>query len=158
MVREFLKKLDLPLWRLRERVGRPDKLFPSGGKADGLTDVWFERIGLGPADVTALLDTDWWVLYGYANSAAALADLANAKTLSRRLGVSYTELVELIKIGFMNPEIDNLVVLHRLGLEPHDLDRCLKDDKTLTDPEKSAFPPPLTKLGLSADDLPPPWP
>jgi hypothetical protein len=160
LVRQFLARLELPLWKLREVVGRPENLLASAGSADALTDVWFERMGLGPADVKTLTgEHDWYALYGYADAPTALAELVNAKTLSRRLGVSYKELVELIKTSFVNPAIDSLVVLHRLEVDPHDIERYLNPppQDPLTPSEASAFKARLEGQGLAIKDLQPLW-
>jgi len=159
MVREFLRRLDLPLWKVREHVNRPEKLFAAAGKANGLTDAWFERIGLGPADVAALVDVDWFALYGYSDRTPALTELVNAKTLSRRLGVTYKELTELMKTSFINPEIDSLRVLHRLEVDVHDLERYLNPptQNALTDAERKAFEARLDARGIKANELQPLW-
>ena len=159
-VRAFLKQLNLPLWKLRELVGRPEQLQATAGHADGLTDVWFERIGFGPADVKVLVgDHPWYALYGYADEATALAELESAKTLSRRLGVTYKELVELIKTGFVNPAIDILVVLHKLEVDAHDVDRYFNPllGNALTPTERSAFEAHLTALDLTPSAVQPLW-
>jgi hypothetical protein len=42
--------------------------------------------------------------------------LKSAKALSRRLGVTYKELIEIVKTGFVNPALDGLTVLYKLDL------------------------------------------
>ncbi len=51
----------------------------------------------------------------------ALAELSSAKTLSRRLGVSYKELVELVRTWYVNPHLDALVTLKKLHIEVVDI-------------------------------------
>ena len=51
------------------------------------------------------------------------SNLNSAKALSRRLGISYKELVELILTGFINPKLDALVILRKLGLDLKDIYR-----------------------------------
>ncbi|MFH0730309.1 MAG: hypothetical protein V2B19_28700 [Pseudomonadota bacterium] len=162
MVRAFLNRLELPLWKLREVIGRPEMLQASEGEgmADGLMDIWFERIGLGPCDVKILLGGyQWHTLYGYDDEAAALTELSNAKTLSRQLGVTYQELVELIKTGFVNPALDNMVLLHQLAVDPHDVERYFNPQSpdALTDAERSALEARLNAIGLTEDDLQQLW-
>jgi hypothetical protein len=46
--------------------------------------------------------------------------LNSAKVLSQRLGVSYKELVELVRTGFVNPQLEKLVILRKLRLDIND--------------------------------------
>jgi len=48
--------------------------------------------------------------------AQALAELPNAVTLSRRLGVSYDDLLQLVTSRFVNPELAAVAALPKLGL------------------------------------------
>lgn len=47
--------------------------------------------------------------------------LKSAKNLSRRLGVTYKELVEIIQTGFVNPELVKLALLYKLGVTIRDV-------------------------------------
>jgi peptidoglycan hydrolase-like protein with peptidoglycan-binding domain len=51
----------------------------------------------------------------------ALATLKSAKTLSRHLGVTYKEIVEIVETGFVNPRLTELVILYKLGLDIQDV-------------------------------------
>src|SRR5262249_34519334 len=72
----------------------------------------------------------WPNLYGYDKAgdteASVLAKLKSAKTLSHRLGVSYKELAELVKTSFVNPKLNTLVMLRKLGVEVSDVFRYKK--------------------------------
>ncbi len=48
------------------------------------------------------------------------AMLKSAKALSRRLGVSYKEITEIVQTGFVNPELTKLGLLYKLGRRIHD--------------------------------------
>lgn len=50
----------------------------------------------------------------------ASATLKSAKTLSRRLGVTYKEIAEIVQTGFVNPKLTKLGVLYKLGVSIHD--------------------------------------
>jgi len=97
-VRAFLRQLGIELWQLRARLNRPTALDAGGtGRTDGWRDVWLERLSLSPGDVEVLTAAEnWHVLYGYEDEATALAELVNAKTLARRLDLSYVDLVEMV--------------------------------------------------------------
>jgi hypothetical protein len=159
MVRDFLNQLKLPLWRLRESVVRPSTLGASAsGRVDGWTDVWFERLGLSPADVGAVAAADqWWSLYGYGSADDALKPdaLRNGKTLARRLDITYQELVEIVRTRFLNPHIEDLIVLKNLGVDPATLDRYFGEGPALGSGEKSELDAGLLAQGLQASDLKP---
>jgi hypothetical protein len=53
--------------------------------------------------------------------AAAPALLASAKTLARRLDVTYKEIVEIVKTGFVNPKLVALTLLYKLGVTVQDI-------------------------------------
>jgi peptidoglycan hydrolase-like protein with peptidoglycan-binding domain len=161
-VRALLKQLDLPLWRLRQCIAHPTTL-------DGWTNVWFERLGLSPADVAAVTGSgDWFALYGFdtqdealkmetANdvSRPAASSLRNAKALSRRLGVTYKELVEILRTRFVNPDIENLIALKRIGVDPNTIDRYFGSEESLNAADKTAFEAELRAQGLEPADLAP---
>jgi hypothetical protein len=159
MVRAFLQQLQLPLWRLRECVVRPSTLVPSAsGRADGWTDVWMERLGLSPSEVSALSASDqWWRLYGYDSQSDALQPdaLRNGKTLARRLDVTYQELVDIVRTRFVNPHIENLIVLKNLGVDPAAVDRYFGESPALTAAEKSELEAGLRAQGVQPSELQP---
>ncbi len=142
MVRALLERLGVPLWRLRELFAAPERL-EGEGPAPGMLDAWFERLGVGPGDARLLTGgVPWHEAYGYPSAEAALAEggLRNAQVLARRLGVSYVELVELIKTRFVNPELERMGVLRKLGLDPHVVARFLGTEQPpLDESEASAL-------------------
>lgn len=169
MARAFLRQLDLPLWRLRAALARPAGLDPSAaGRTDGWTDVWFERLRLGPVDVAVLTRaTDWHELFGYAGENDALAtvvengvtrpaagSLRNAKTLARRLEIDYATLVEVLRTRFINPHIEHLIALKRLGIDTEKLDRYLEAGTPRMDAaERTEFDAYLAGLGVQKPEL-----
>jgi peptidoglycan hydrolase-like protein with peptidoglycan-binding domain len=54
-------------------------------------------------------------------SVAPLVTLSSAKALSRQLGVTYQQLLEIVTTGFVNPELARLTVVYRLGVSIGDL-------------------------------------
>ncbi len=152
MVRAFFDELELPIWQLRERVLRPQTI-------DGWARVWFERLGLSPRDVQTFWKDDSFALLGFESAAAAslAADplprtsARNAQTLARRLDVSYVELEDLVRTRFVNPGIDQLVILDQLGLDPTLIDHHLDNPaEPLGELGKT-----LLKLGIKLNELKP---
>lgn len=73
---------------------------------------------------------------------AAPAVLSSAKVLSRRLGVTYKQLVDLVKTGFVNPKLEQLVVLYRLGVSISSVRFCRNvQNKALYDQNKDLLDP-----------------
>jgi len=66
---------------------------------------------------------------------AALAALKSAKTLSKQLGVTYKELVEIVQTGFVNPKLAELVILHKLSMTVQDV-LFYRDRKTFYEQNK----------------------
>lgn len=104
-----------------------------------------ETLGLSPAEYQTLTGAgpagqpptvqNWCTLYGYANEATALngqADplslgsylippLKSAKNLSTRLGLTYEEVTELLRCGFLNPALTALLFqFERFGISLDD--------------------------------------
>jgi hypothetical protein len=101
----------------------------SGGA--GRTTITFDGTWATPPAVPDLLMVD---VPGF---------LRSAKALSRRLSVTYKELIEVVKTGFVNPTLDGLTVLYKLDLTmtqvlTYDRDKHLlgQDPTTLTVEEK----------------------
>ncbi|MCX4672357.1 neuraminidase-like domain-containing protein [Streptomyces sp. NBC_01381] len=134
-VRRFLGHFDLSLADVADAQRTNPALFAAAGESYGRAAVLAERIGLSPAAYAALRtpDADWFTLYGY-GSAADADVLVSAKTLARRLGCTYRELIELLRTRFVNPALYRAngpdgargriaVALHRIGISLTDVFR-----------------------------------
>jgi len=158
-VRRFCDYFDAPLWRILDALRRTDELYPGPGVAYGTAAVALERLGITGAERAILTApdalADWQSLYGYdpatVSSATALAALTNAKALSRRLDVSYRDLVALVRTGFVNPRLGTLVTLRKLGVDTEDVMRYLNQPGTtpFTQEEQAAFAAKLGPDGLA---------
>jgi hypothetical protein len=154
-VRRLLDHFGTPLWQVLETFRRTDELYPSGPRAYGHSAVAIERLGLSPAEYDVLTTADqearWHELYGYrrGQEAKALAELPNAVTLSRRLGVSYAELLTLVTSRFVNPQLAAFAVLPKLGLTLSDLLRYegAPGHAPMTEDERAAFEAALAPAG-----------
>ena len=74
--------------------------------------------------------------------------LRSAKALSRRLGVSYKEVTDIVQTGFVNPELTKLGLLYKLDVNVHDA-KLYKDEKAFYDANKDL-------LGKDRSTLSPP--
>lgn len=156
-VRQFFEASETPLWQVLEFLRPSDELFPpaSNPKPYYRAAIFAEYLGISPAEYTIFTSpnplTNWFELYGYASEADALIALRSAKTLSRRLGISYKDIVEVVKTAFINPRLDSLVVLRKLGIEAQDFFRYKREAgyTELSEAERQAFDQRLTDLGKS---------
>ena len=139
-VRQFTMRLETPLAQLLEKARRSDALFPVD-EPYGHAAIFLEALGLSPAETRLFTDPNpldhpepskaWYGLYGFASAPAALTvavdnetgqrvDLNSAKALSRRLGVSYAETLEIAATRFVNPGRAELDWLAAVGLAQAD--------------------------------------
>ena len=137
-VRRFFEQFGTPFSRVLEVLRPTDELFPPATDPTSYyrSAIWAEFLGISPSEYNIFTNFDpmkWYELYGYADQAEAITvsqdensqriDLNSAKALSRRLGVSYKELVDLVRTGFVNPQLEKLVFLHKLDMDVDDVFR-----------------------------------
>ncbi|MCI0702938.1 MAG: Tc toxin subunit A [Planctomycetia bacterium] len=143
-VRQFCNAFETPLARLLEVFRPSDTLFAPTQPFDRAS-IFVESLGLSPAEFAIFTDPNpipkWFELYGFATAAEATTvatdattgqriDLNSAKALSRRLGVTYKALVEIIETGFVNPKLATLGILDKLKVSIRDV-RFYLDNKAL---------------------------
>ena len=111
-VRGFLGWLDAPLGPLHEAFRTSEDLDSGGYEAA------VDRLGMTRAMADVITDPNalqgWWTRLGYdaaAQEAVAVAELTSAKQLTRRLGVNYQDLADLLETHFVNPSLGALGVL-----------------------------------------------
>ncbi len=153
-VRRFCEHFDTPLWRLLDALRLTDELYPPAGVSYGRAAVFTERLGVSAAEHAVFTASDtmatWHDLYGY-QTAEQAAELASAKVLARRLGVSYRQLVELVRSGFVNPRLETLVTLRKLGVDTEDVLRYYAQPgyPSFSKAERAAFETKLRADGLA---------
>lgn len=129
-LRRAFRRFEAPLPEMMEALRQDDSLERASEDEYGWRDIWMETLGLSRAEHALL--TERWLsagatdvmltvkqLYGF-DAATADADvravLDNAKTFSRRVGVTYEELAEILKTRFINPSSYLIPRLERLGV------------------------------------------
>jgi hypothetical protein len=166
-VRSYLAQVDVDLGSLLDALRRTDELFapdplPAEPPPYYRAAVFTEQLGLAPTEVAILTDPTpldrWFELYGYdpadaAAQAAARTELRSAKTLAHKLGVSYVELVDLLKTWFVNPDLDTLAALPRIGIEVLDVLRyfAAAGVAPFDDTERAGFTTKLTAATAAAN-------
>lgn len=127
--RQFCSYFDTLLWQLMEVFRQSDALFEPTQTYDRAA-VFVESLGISPTELAIFTNptplSDWFKLYGFDTELQALTpafdankqhiDLNSAKALSRRLGVTYKELVDIIKTGFINPQLNAFALLYKLDM------------------------------------------
>lgn len=134
-VRRFSEYFETPLWQVLEALRPGDELF-APSQSYNRAAVFIESLGLSPSEYAIFTDPNplakWYELYGYDTAAQATTvavdaaskqriDLNSAKALSRRLGVTYKEIAEIVRTGFVNPKIAEFGILHKLGVAAQDV-------------------------------------
>lgn len=148
-VRQFCDYFETPLWHLLEAFRPADELFVPTQPYDRAA-VFAESLGLSSTEYAIFTDPkpldNWHELYGYTTAAEATTeaadaatgqriDLNSAKVLSRRLGVTYKEIVEIVGTEFVNPKLANLVILYKLNVTIQDV-MFYKGKRTFYDQHK----------------------
>ncbi|ETP66943.1 hypothetical protein G159_19950 [Planococcus glaciei CHR43] len=134
-VRRFCEYFEMPFWKLLDIFRPSDDLFAPAPSPEAYyrTQIFAEYLGLSPKEYDIYVNpviADWPKLYGYDKpgdtEVATFAALKSAKTLARRLDVTYKELAELIKTRFINPNLYTLGMLRKLDIELIDVFRYKK--------------------------------
>ncbi|MGA2704759.1 MAG: neuraminidase-like domain-containing protein [Isosphaeraceae bacterium] len=131
-VRRFLNHFDTEFAEVLEVFRPTDDLYAPATSPNvyGRASVFVESLGLSPAEYAIFTDpatlNNWFALYGYGHAGEATAALASAKTLAQKLGVSYRELIDLVTTGFVNPGLNDLIILRKLAVPVEDVFRYEK--------------------------------
>jgi hypothetical protein len=100
-----------------------------------------ERLGLSPAEARLYLDpaqaADWFRWYGL--DSGDPAPLRQASALAQRLALTPVQLIAVIRTQFVNPQLQSLVVLQKLGLSLSDVVRDHFSKPPFSPAERSEF-------------------
>ena len=120
-LRRVFQAFDISLPVAMEHLRKNDDM-ERGTNPYGWRDILMEDLGLSREEHEILTDSaavPLWRMYGFSQGtadAAVVAELSNAKTFSRRLSLSYEEVVALLQTHFINPNSDLIPKLNRLGV------------------------------------------
>jgi hypothetical protein len=168
-VRRFVEHFHVELAEILDIFRASSDLFPAAAHARsyGLASVFAEALRLSPAEYALFTDAavhhNWHQLYGFESASEAANELASAKTLAQRLGLSYRDLIETINTWFVNPQLHALVVLEKIGSELEEILRykksaasakgCSDSGESSLKEENSAFEEHLTQATGSLENL-----
>lgn len=114
--RQLLDQLALPLHKSME-------VFRNGSDRKG---ILLERLGLCPREYEVLTrnytSNNWYTLYGD----TAARTRSNLAELATRLEISQRDLVNLLETRSVNPSLDQLAVLRKLGITPMAFNRVVR--------------------------------
>ena len=150
-LRRHLRRFEAPLPEIMEALRKDDSLERASAAEYGWRDIWMETLGLSRAEHRLL--TERWLtggatdvmltvkrLYGFdasATDADVRAVLDNAKLFCRRVEITYEQLVEILRTGFVNPHSHLIPRLEQLGV-PFATLKALKDG-AITDADFDAL-------------------
>jgi Neuraminidase-like domain/Salmonella virulence plasmid 28.1kDa A protein len=143
-LRLYFEKFEASLPLVMERLRKGDDV-ERGANAYGWRDILMEEIGLSRAESEILTDSNAVPIrrmYGFPDGATAaevIAALSNAKQFTRRVEITYEEIVSILMTRFVNPNSDLIPKLERLGV-PFATLKAFKDG-TITDDDFDALLP-----------------
>jgi len=149
-LRRYFDQFEISLSHTMELLRKNDDIDRASPNDYGWRDILMEELHLSRSEYRLLSDRTLTLqqLYGF-NLATPIANvlstLANAKTFTRRIDISYEDLIEILRTRFINPNSDLIPKLERLGV-PFSTLKNFKDG-TITDAQFDA----LLKPGLDAN-------
>ena len=119
-LRRYFNRFDVLQQVTMEQLCLTDDL-ERGANSYGWRDILMEELGLSRQEYQLVTDSTvtWKQAFGFDQNkpdSEVLAILSNAKLFARRIGVTYEELVALLKTRFINPNINLIPKLERLGV------------------------------------------
>lgn len=120
-LRCYFDRFEAPLPEVMQALRKDDNLERAIANEYGWRDILMEELRLSRAEYALLSDRTITLqqLYGFppaTTDADVLAKLSNAKAFTRRVGLSYEDLVEILKARFVNPNATLIPKLERLGV------------------------------------------
>ncbi|MBP1990485.1 neuraminidase-like domain-containing protein [Paenibacillus eucommiae] len=154
-LRRYFTKFEAPLSSVMEDLRKSDTLERASEDEYGWRDILMEELRLSRAEYTLLTDSSLSLqhLYGFPSGtpeADAADSLSNAKALTRRLGISYEDLIQILKTRFMNPNAALIPKLERLGV-PFAVLKAYKDGSMTGAELDEALAPHLDPAAYSGD-------
>ncbi len=122
-LRRYFTRFELNLSDVMQLLRQDDREVREEESDYGWTDILMEEISISRQAYDVLtnkgLKFRLWKFYGFADEqgdAAIRTQLANAKDFSRRMGISYEDVIAVLKTRMINPQAVLLPKLERLGV------------------------------------------
>ncbi|HEX7955515.1 MAG TPA: hypothetical protein VF508_01145, partial [Pyrinomonadaceae bacterium] len=143
-LRRHFDKFGVPLPLALERLRTSDAL-ERGAQTYGWRDIFAEEISVSRPEYELLTDSaavPFLKLYGFpATEPDAVAALSNVKGFARRVGVTFEEVVSILRTRFVNPDAHLLPKLERLGVPVAMLAKLKTNNDAATNAEFDALLP-----------------
>lgn len=146
-LRRYFDTFEIPLPKVMAALRKDDNMEGANANEYGWRDILIEELKLSRAEYALLTDrtVSLQQLYGYPQATpipAMLAELANAKAFSRRVGITYEDIIEILKTRFVNPNSTLIPKLERLGVSFAAL-KVLKDSQVTGQAWLNLLPQPV---------------
>lgn len=144
-LRRYFMKFEVPLSAAMEVLLVDNVLDPSDPSRYGWRDILLEDAGISRPEYPILTDhttVPLWRMYGFMPGTpenSAIEELSGVKRFSHRIGISYNDIVILLRTKFINPDCDLIPKLERLKVSFATLDALYNG--TITDAEFNALLP-----------------
>ncbi|SDW57191.1 PA14 domain-containing protein [Marininema mesophilum] len=120
-LRRYFDRFEVPLPAVMETLRKGDNLERANSNEYGWRDIWMEELHFSRAEYARLTDRTLTVqqLYGYrpvTTEAEILSSLSNVKAFTHRLGISYEDIIEILKTCFINLNSILIPKLDKLGV------------------------------------------
>ena len=168
-LRRYFDRFEAPLSEVMEALRENDDLErpaladPANPVEYGWRDILMEELRLSRAEHKILTNYDpdppvntklsLQQLYGFdasVSEADVVARLSNVKDFTRRVGISYEEMIEILKTRFINPNSTLIPKLERLGV-PFSTIKALKDGIMTSDEFGDLLPAGLDPVAYGGD-------
>ncbi len=133
-LRRYFDKFEAPLPEVMEALRKDDRLERANAEY-GWRDILMEELGLSRGEHAILTDRTLALrqLYGYAPGTSeddVVAALSNMKDFTRRLDISYEDIVEILKARIVNPHSTLIPKVERLRVSFARLKELKESPKT----------------------------
>lgn len=141
-LRRYFDRFEIPLAYAMEVLRKNEAIERATPNDYGWRDILMEELHLSREEYRLLSDRTLTLqqLYGFAPATPisnVLSVLANAKTFTRRIDISYEDIIEILRTQFINPNSHLIPKLERLGV-PFSTLKNLKDG-TISDAQFDAL-------------------
>ncbi len=163
LVRNLTNHFKKPFWSLLRDFRKLEVLdAPNNSEDYGLRRIYQEQLELSNSQLKIFVEkptSEWHELYGFSAEASALNDLTSAKLLSRKLGLSYKEIVRIFETRFINPNLSNYDALRKLGITISNIYsyKDHQDYPVITEDEKDEIRSKIIDFGLTEEWLDENW-
>jgi hypothetical protein len=117
-LRRYFNKFHSLLPEVMEALRKHDSLERTIGDEHGWRDILMEELRLSRAEYALLTDGTLTLqqIYGYAPGDDVVAALSKLKDFTRRVGISYEDIIQILKTRFVNPHSTLIPKVERLGI------------------------------------------